>query len=135
MKTIRCALAKMLKGPGPPPSPGPWPGRRVLSGAGEQRGDPAVQSAMRTSGKASRLYSYLWGCHSQLYNLLPQPRSKQTWTQAARRVVCWAEPPRIRGENKTPRANTQKIVTCKHGGTRRAFESKHGFLAPPARLL
>lgn len=43
--------------------------------------DPAVQSAMRTSGKARRLYSYLWGCNSQLYNLLPQPRSKQTWTQ------------------------------------------------------
>lgn len=42
--------------------------------------DPAVQSAMRTSGKARRLYSYLLGCNSQLYNLLPQPGSKQTWT-------------------------------------------------------
>lgn len=42
--------------------------------------DPAVQSAMRTSGKARRLYSYLPGCNSQLYNLLPQPGSKQTWT-------------------------------------------------------
>lgn len=46
--------------------------------------DPAVQSAMRTSGKARRLYSYLWGCNSQLYNLLPQPRSKQNWTPGFR---------------------------------------------------
>lgn len=41
--------------------------------------DPAVQSAVHTSGKARRLYSYLPGCNSQLYNLLPQPGSKQTW--------------------------------------------------------
>jgi hypothetical protein len=33
---------------------------------------------VHTTGKARRLYSYLPGCNSQLYNLLPQPGSKQS---------------------------------------------------------